>query len=191
MPRWLLIFLLALTACTADTDATRQPGVSLPDDYRSSFIHYARVDRPDGTARDLYISPNALPAYRRGAPLPYETTIIIEGYDAAVDDLGDYLRDEQGWYVKGAPFEALHVIQKRSDWTATDFESAARAGAWNFGSFEAISGQRFDESLTTCTNCHNSTPQNDFLYSRPLLDRYAQSGLVAYFYCNLRGRAVC
>lgn len=83
------------------------------------------------------------------------------------------------------------MIQKRSDWQESDFESSARAGAWNFGSFDAISGQRFDENLTTCANCHNGTPQTDFLYSRPLLDGYAQSGVVEYFYCNLRARAVC
>ncbi len=188
--------LLALSACATNptpppTQIDQQPGVNLPVNYQTEYVQYARVERSDGTVRDLYISPDALRNYRRGGSLPDYTTVVIEGYDAALDENGEFLRDEQGQFVKGEPFEALHVIQKRNDWTTTDFESAARTGNWNFGSFDRISGQNFDESLTACSNCHNGTPQTDFLYSRILLDQYAQSELVQYFYCNLRGRAVC
>ena len=192
----LAILALLLTACGVNNQNTPAPplytsGVPFPASYRDTFVHYARVDRPDGVTRDLYISPEAVAALQRGLPLPDETTIVIEAHHAALDANGDYLRDENGWLVKDAPFEMLHVIQKRSGWTDADFESAARAGSWNFGSYDPATGERFDESLTACFNCHNGTPQTDFVYSRRLLQRYASTDLMQYFYCNLRARAVC
>lgn len=187
--RWLLLSVILASCATVTTEIT-PPGVSLPADYQEIFIHYAQVERPDGTIRDLYISPNARNT-SRSSGLPQDTTIIIEGYYAAKDSAGAYLRDTDGHYLKGEPFEMLHVIQKRNNWADADFPGQTRAGDWNFGSFNATTGAPFEEDLLACFNCHNATPRTDFIYSRPLLNDYQQSDLLQYFYCELSGRVAC
>lgn len=167
-------------------------GMTYPADFRERFVQYATVERSDGTSRDLYIHPDALRRYSVGRALPEGTIIVIEGYHAlpGADGRG-YQTGADGRYQRGEPLEAVHVIEKRGGWRDTDFVSELRAGGWNFGTFDARSGQPFNENTISCFNCHNGTPQTDFLQSRALLDRYAVSGLVQYFYCDLPGRLGC
>lgn len=187
--------LAALTVCLLLTACAQAAplGVLLPENYRTEFAHFARVDRKDGTARDLYVSPGVLDAVRAGSPLPDGTRIVIEAYYAQVDANGAFMRDVNGWFVKGEPFEMVHVMEKRRTWTSADFLSDARVGngQWNFGSYRSDGGERFDEDLAACFNCHNATPQTDFIYTYSLLVAYARSGEAQYFYCDLAGRIAC
>src|SRR5690349_13134836 len=45
-------------------------GVTVPTNYRDTFIRYATVERVDGTIRDIYINPEALPHLDIGGALP-------------------------------------------------------------------------------------------------------------------------
>jgi hypothetical protein len=149
------------------------------------------VDRPDDTVRDIYINPAAVEELRRSRRLPDDTIIVVEGYHAQLDDNGDPLLDENGHYIKAEPMEMVHVGHKRSGWQANDFPSVARAGNWNFGSFEFGAGAPFDEDLAACANCHQARPQADFVYSaRRLLD-YSATDTTQYFFCNLARRVPC
>ena len=165
-------------------------GVTLPPNYRADYIHYATVQRPDGTIRDIYINPEGLKVAQQYI-FPEQTTIVIEGYYAARDDNGKFRLDENGHYIRGEYFEAVHVRQKRFDWLPGDFVSEARNGYWNYGSFETKTGQPFDESITACFNCHHASEQQDFLFTYPQLLRYTVSGEPQFFICNLTGRSAC
>ena len=193
--RILFALLLALTACATKPAPDKIGlGVLLPEDYRQTFIQYARVDREDQTIRELYIAPDALDLVRASRFLANGTVIVIEGYHALLDDAGEPVLDAEGHYVKGEPLEMVHVIEKRPDWTAADFTTEARttgAGDWNFGSYQFDSPEKFDEDLSACFNCHNSTQQTDFVYTYPLLLAYARTGEVQYFYCDISGRVAC
>lgn len=188
------ILIAILSACNAAPQIPRKfpvSGVPYPADYRTTFTHYATVERSDGKSRDLYINPEALRRYTFTRALPEGTIITIEGYNAATDENGDYLVDEHGYYVRDTPLEMVHVIEKRADWRNADFVSEVRAGRWNFGTFDFVSRQAFDEDTVACFNCHNGTPGTDFLQARDLLDRYAVSQLVQYLYCDLPDRLAC
>lgn len=187
---WLLLICIALAACAQ----TAEQGVRLPDNYRETFVHYATIDRADGKTRQLYIHPAALSRYRVGEPLPDGAIIVIEGYHAIRDDNGAFRYDANGQLLPNAdmPLEMVHIAEKRATWRETDFvDSALQIGGWNFGSYDYQSGQRFPEDLRACFNCHQAAPQDDFIYSRPLLDRYARSGETQYIYCDLPGRVAC
>ncbi len=175
----------------AANDIFPDSAVPYPADYQTAFIRYATIERPDATVRDLYINPEALEELRRGRPLPENTIIVIDGYDAEVDADGKPLIGPDGRYVKAAPFEMLHVAQRRSNWAEADFPSVVRTGRWNFGSFDTASGGRFDEDLAACFNCHQAMPQSDFLYAAEHLIAYVRSGDVQYEFCNLRRRVPC
>jgi hypothetical protein len=185
-----LIVALLLAACTKPAPA----GVLLPESYRTHYVQYARIDRVDATIRELYIHPDALEQVRSSRALVDGTVIVIEGYYAERDANGDPVLDDAGRFVKGAPIEKVHVIEKRPNWTAAEFPSDVRttgAGDWNFGSYQFDSPNRFDEDLNACFNCHNAAPETDFVYTYPLLVAFAHSGEVQYFYCDISGRVAC
>ncbi len=184
--------LAALAASSAATPTEpRLPGVQYPQNYRDTFVLYSTVQRPDGTIRDLYINPVGAEAARANRVLPASTVMVVEGYYALRNVDGDYITDADGHYVKGEPMPFVHVREKRTDWQDADFTSAARSGAWNFGSFDMDSGADYDESLNICFLCHNTAPQ-DFTYSiQQLRDYGSSSDDPIYFFCRTTGRTAC
>ncbi|MCY4023204.1 MAG: cytochrome P460 family protein [Anaerolineaceae bacterium] len=192
MRTWIILALLLLAACSAGEPGEQSyDGVSYPADYATTYTHYATVDRGDGTIRDLYISPRALQGLRSSGRLPHDSVLVIELWQAALDEQGEPLLDAAGRLRKGAMQDTLHVSHKRMDWDEEDFTSAARAGNWNFGSFDRASGAMIDENLTACFNCHQASSRSDFLYSAQELARFAMSDTTQYFYCELSRRSPC
>lgn len=192
MARW--GYVLALCLLMAGCAPPPTAGVVFPSEYRASFVHYATIARADGKTRQLYIDPSALSRYRAGGALPDGTVIVIEGHLALRDAAGALQYDSAGRLLsdEGKPLEMVHIAEKRAHWREEDFvDRALRIGGWNFGSYDYASGERFAEDLLACFNCHQAAPQDDFIYSRPLLDRYARSGDVQYIYCDLPGRVAC
>ncbi|MCY3944828.1 MAG: cytochrome P460 family protein [Anaerolineaceae bacterium] len=192
MRTWIILALLLLAACSAGEPGEQSyDGVSYPADYATTYTHYATVDRGDGTIRDLYISPRALQGLRSSGRLPHDSVLVIELWQAALDEQGEPLLDAAGRLRKGEMQDTLHVSHKRMDWDEEDFTSAARAGNWNFGSFDRSSGAMIDENLTACFNCHQASSRSDFLYSAQELARFAMSDTTQYFYCELSRRSPC
>ncbi len=185
------LFLLALRGSQSAGRSVQVPGVALLN-FPQDFVQYARVDRLDAMVRDLFISAEALAAARAGRPMPYGSTIAIVAYQAQRGADGVPLRDEQGHLVRGESPGIVHVAQKRGDWQAQDFPGGTVPlfDEWNFGSF-ALNGERHDEDLLACINCHNTTGREDPLWSNTLLRRFISSGEVQYFYCELSGRSPC
>jgi len=192
-----MVFTAAVAFPSAPSKASVSPtppysAVNFPSQYRTQFIQYATVQRPDGTIRNLYINPEAITFIKRGSAfLPDNTVIVIDGYYALKTSAHEYQFDGNGRYVNGDSFEMLHVIEKRDDWTPADFVGENRIGNWNFGSFDMATGGYFDENMSACFHCHNATSQTDFLYSASLLGRYLQTGEVQFFICDLPDRIAC
>jgi hypothetical protein len=173
------------------TLAPKYSAVKLPDDYRRWFHHYETIERVDGTIRDIYINPGMMRRIRPGGALPDNTVIVIEAYHAQRDAEGKWLRDKAGHFIKGEPFEMIHVMEKRPTWRPTDFPDTLRAGQWNFGSFDFRTHERFNESLNACFNCHNATDRSDFVHTYFEILDFITSGETQYRYCNLTGRIAC
>ncbi len=173
------------------TPAPKYSGVKLPSNYRADYVHYATIQRPDGTIRNVYINAEALIGIDQGYLLPNDTTIVIDGNYAKRDANGALIIDKNGHYTPGEPFDMIHVRQKRNYWLPSDFVSDVRNGNWNFGSFDTQSGAPYDESISACFNCHHASEQLDFLFTYPQLVRYAVTGETVYFICNLTGRSSC
>jgi hypothetical protein len=170
----------------------RYSGVKLPQDYQTAFVHYARVQRSDGTSRSIYINPEAIEAIKAGSRLlPEHTVIVIEGFYARKDGDGEYVLDDNGRYENGDAIEMLHVLEKRANWADVDFVSENRIGQWNFGSFNTATGDFFDENMSACFHCHNATEHTDFLYSVSLLGSYIQTGQTQFLLCDLPDRIAC
>lgn len=191
-----VLFLIALVFASnrsaesaAPTDYPDYSNVKYPQGYRTAFHIYATVQRPDGTIRDIYINDVGVQGLRTGG-IPSGTIIAIEGFNALVEENGKYVTDELGRYVKGSALPMIHVREKRANWAPTDFVSNARNGLWNSASFDFQSGELFEESLSACFHCHNTAP-DDFLYTLPLLQAYAETEQQQFLACTTTGRTAC
>jgi hypothetical protein len=162
-------------------------GVVYPADFESRFIHYATVQRPDGTIRDLFISPASISAFS----LPSSSVLVITNHYAKRDEDNQFVIDDLGRYIRDEAAPMIHVREKRADWLPEDFVSALRSGDWNFGSFDAATGEPFDESISACFNCHNASRQPEFLFSNDLLQAYRATGETQYLICEFTGRTEC
>jgi|GEM_PF-1412429 len=166
-------------------------GVTLPENYRTDYIHYATVERPDGIVRDIYINPESAANMRAGYAIPQDTTIVIEAFFAQRSSDGDIITDDAGHYVRDTPLEMIHVAQKRGDWAESDFVSNARNGDWNYGTFDYASSEHFEESVITCFTCHSPTQNTDFVYTYPDLTGYLRSNQLQQVFCDQTGRTPC
>lgn len=168
----------------------REP-MTLPDDYRSRFVHYATVDRIDGIIRYLYINPAALDAVRAGDALPDYTVVVIEAFAAKQDGDGQFVRTD-GRFVRGRLDPEIHVAEKRSTWLIEDLAASSRVGDWNFGAFDFESGTVMGEvPLSDCFSCHESANRREFVFSLALLRDYVETGEVQYRYCPAPDRIQC
>ena len=179
------------TSAAHETPLFPVSAVEYPANYRTDFLHYVTIDRPDAVVRDLYINSEAVAELRRTRRLPDDAIIVVEAWDAQVDANGDPLTDAAGHYLKDTPQAMVHVGHKRSDWGDSDFPGAARSGNWNFGSFDFETGAPFNEDLGACFNCHQAANNRDFVYSAAQLVDYAASDVRGYFFCELRRRTPC
>jgi hypothetical protein len=188
-----MVFIAATISPTPPqpSPAPRYSAVQLPADYKTRFVQYATVQRPDGTIRNLYINPEHIDDLRTSLMLPSGTVIVIEGYYALKNTKGDYLEDSTGRYVIGEPFAMIHVLEKRNKWIAADFVDDNRIGQWNFGSFDTATGDHYDENMSACFHCHSPTSRTDFLYSASLLRQYLRTDEIQYYFCDLPDRIAC
>lgn len=178
-------------ADAAPTSVFGISGVTLPENYRAEYVHYATVERPDGTVRDIYINPASVDSLRAGYELPKNTTIVIEAFFAQRGSDGEIISDDSGHYVRETPLEMIHVAQKREDWAESDFVSNARNGDWNYGSFDYTTGERFEESINACFNCHNPMQNTDFVYTYSDLSGYLSTRQLQQVFCDQTGRTPC
>lgn len=164
--------------------------MTLPADYRDSFIQYATVDRPDGLTRTLFISPESFAALQSGAPLPNGTRIIIEAFEGTPG--------ETGRLVAGDMLPFIHMAEKRKSWRLDELHTSAKVGDWNFASFESDTRVPADpntpgENLNDCFTCHDSSasPTRDFIFTRRNIDLFASTKTPQYIVCNQPDRIPC
>lgn len=171
----------------------RTGAMTLPENYKTDFIHYMTVDRIDNTVRKLYIHPLALERIRRNEPLPEGTQLIIEAFEAARDENGKLLHDDNGRLIAGEMIANVHMMEKRTTWQRDDLATAGTDVNWNFASFAADTGLMTDENRNDCFTCHDANAfQRDFAISRRIIDAFILSGgEQRYLYCPREGRASC
>ncbi len=117
--------------------------VQFPENYKNG-VHYATVNR-GGVREELYSSPEAIAAAKRGDPFPDGTFIMME----------DYRGDQLHQYV---------VMEKRKGWGEAYSESA-RAGDWEFREFAPDRSPNMSENGQRCMSCHQSEADQDFVFT--------------------------
>lgn len=176
-------------AAAPTVSATYAPGrepIELPLDYRDSLVHYATIDRIDGTSRDLYISPQAIDAINNGLSVPERTLVLIEAFETSSE------KGANGHLLRAAADPEVHVAEARSTWQIADLAATSRVGDWNFGAFDGRDGSVVTETgLNDCFSCHEGASTRNFLFSEPLIEAFIETGEVQYVFCRRSGRSRC
>jgi hypothetical protein len=190
---WARAVLLLVLALGRPVSAQAPPVVAYPEQYKTSLVKYAVVDRSDGSSRDLYASPGAIEALRRDPrlrELPVGVVLAIDVYSAKLlgRDPGSrepvFEATPQGQLVRSTDERTLHLMQK----TQPGFGSQT----WTFGGFDPLTATPLKLQLPgDCLLCHQAALVSDMAFSLSLLKRFAASGQVQYSFCPRPGRQSC
>jgi len=157
---------IAAMAASAVAVQVRAGGdkVTFPENFAKGVM-YTTVDRADNKQyRELFVTPAAIEAAKKGEPLPSGTIITIVQYKAQLDAQGNPAKDANGRFVKG-DLIGYGVMEKRTGWGA-EYPPEVRNGEWEYQAFTAEKKVNEKANLTGCFQCHKPLPSGqDFVFS--------------------------
>jgi hypothetical protein len=138
--------------------------VKFPESYATGVL-YTTVDRADNKQyRELYTTPAAVAAAKKGEPLPSGTVLTLVQYAAKLDAQGNPEKDANGRFIKGNLI-AYTVMEKRTGW-GKEYPDNVRNGEWEYQAFKADKTPNTAANLTGCFNCHKPLDaRQDFVFS--------------------------
>ncbi len=160
----------ALGAATGTIVAAQQAQVRMtgekivfPEDYAKGTL-YATLDRPDTKQyRELWSTPAAVDAVRKGEPIPSGTVLTLVQFKAEVDAQNNPMKDANGRYRKG-DLLAYTVMEKRTGW-GTEYPDDIRNGEWEYQVFGPDRKPNIKANLRGCFACHKPHAAQDFVIS--------------------------
>jgi plastocyanin len=137
--------------------------VNFPDSYAKGVL-YAVVDRYDNKQyRELWSTPAAVEAARKGEPIPSGTVLTLVQYKAELDEKGNPKKDANGRFIKGE-LVAYTVMEKRAGWGA-EYAPDIRNGEWEYRAFGPDKSVNTKANLRGCFACHKPHEGQDFVIS--------------------------
>ena len=137
--------------------------VAFPENYDKGVM-YTTVDRADNKQyRELFTTPEAIEAAKKGEPLPSGTVLTLVQYRAQLDEQGNPKKDSNGRFMKG-DLLAYTVMEKRAGWGA-EYPENIRNGEWEYQAFTAERKVNDKANLTACFQCHKPLDKQDFVFS--------------------------
>ena len=137
--------------------------ISFPEDYAKGVM-YGTVDRHDNMQyRELWSTPAAVDAMRKGEPIPSGTVLTLVQFKAQPGADGKPAKDANGRFIKG-DLVAYTVMEKRSGW-GTEYPDDIRNGEWEYQVFGPDKAVNAKANLTACFQCHKPHAGQDFVIS--------------------------
>ena len=138
--------------------------VVFPEGFDKGVL-YTTVDRADiKQFRELYTSPAAVDAAKKGQPLPDGTVITLVQYRAKLAADGNPEKDANGRFIK-TDVAGYTVMEKRKGW-GTEYPDDIRNGDWEYQAFTPAKQANANAKLDTCFKCHKPLPAaQDFVFS--------------------------
>lgn len=160
--------LAAITcACAVSFAISARAGgdkVAFPESYAKGVL-YTTLDRADNKQhRELYVSPEAIAAAKKGEALPSGTVITLIQFAAKLDEQGNPVKDANGRFVKDKLL-AYNVMEKRTGWGA-EYPDTMRNGEWEYQAFRPDKSVNAAAKVEACFNCHKPLGTKvDYLFS--------------------------
>jgi cytochrome c len=152
---------------------TSDGAISLPKDYRESFVHLGTwavakdKDKPIFEMHNVYAKPETIQAYRRDGKFPDGAVLVkeITNADAAKLTTGDssWSTDLKVWFVmikdSKSRFPGNHLWGDGWGWALFKADDPTKNVATDF--------------KTDCITCHIPAKQDDWVYTRgyPILKK--------------------
>ncbi len=141
--------------------------VQFPADYRTRFVHYNSIERPDrnpAVVRFMYANPEAVAAARSGQPAPDGTVLVMEDRKVKLDPAGRPERGADGRFLVTDEVAGLFVQQKKAGWGVA-YPAAKRNGEWEYSSFNLDGTPRANLSVEGCFTCHLYRKDRDYTFT--------------------------
>jgi len=159
-----ILWLLAAFVSTAALAGPEK--IKYPSDYLKGVL-YQTLDRPDVKQyRELYATPAAIDAVRKGKPIPAGTVLTLVQWSVEQDADGTPRKDSNGRFIK-KEIIAHTVMEKQAGWGADYPADWPRNGEWEYAAFTA-DGQpnpKANANNKACFTCHLPHAKQDFVIS--------------------------
>jgi plastocyanin len=140
--------------------------IKFPSDYLKGTL-YQTLDRPDTKQyRELYATPAAVEAVRKGQPIPHGTVLTLVQWSVEQDANGVPLKDSNGRFIKKEVI-AHTVMEKQRGWGADYPSDWPRNGEWEYAVFTADGrpNEKGNANNKACFTCHLPHAKQDFVIS--------------------------
>ncbi|NGO54866.1 cytochrome P460 family protein [Allomesorhizobium camelthorni] len=168
MRRQLIVALAAGAAVAVAAPLFATPDrVKLPEAYKTDFVLYNHVDRPDRKrVRFMYVNPEAHAIAEPGKVLPEGTVLVMEDHEAAVSADGNLVLDKDGRLAPTDALTGLFVMEKRAGFgAANDLPPEKDNGDWDYAAYKADGSPNTEAKLENCFACHMSRSGRDFTFT--------------------------
>ena len=141
-----------------------QSRISFPADYKTRFTKYLTMNFPDDKqVRFFYASPVAIKAAAADAPLPGGSMIVVEVFNAKLDEKEDPVKDSDGFFAPDK-IAGYATMEKESGWGAA-IPEMLRNDDWNYAPFTPDKVQRSGFNQAVCLACHKPLPKDNHLFT--------------------------
>jgi plastocyanin len=159
--------LVVLSCVFASTAAFAGPEkIKFPSDYLKGTL-YQTLDRPDNKQyRELYATPAAIEAVRKGQPIPYGSVLTLVQWSVQQDDKGNPIKDSNGRFIK-KDIIGHTVMEKQRGWGADYPSDWPRNGEWEYAVFtpDGQPNPKGNANNKACFTCHLPHAKQDFVIS--------------------------
>ena len=141
-----------------------QARISLPADYKTRFTRYLTMNFPDDKqVRFFYASPAAMKAAAADAPLPGGSMIVVEVFNAKLDEKENPVKGSDGFFTPDK-IAGYATMEKEAGWGA-EIPEMLRNDDWNYAPFTADKVQRSGFNQAVCLACHKPLPKDNHLFT--------------------------
>jgi len=147
--------------------------VEFPQGYQDDFVHYGtqnRVDRQQVV--ELYANDTALKSAKDGAPLDNGAIVVMDVYQAKLDDNEEPVTGSDGFFEPGE-LAFIAVMEKGEGW-GEEYPEEIRNDGWEYAGFDPKTKALIERDYTGCFECHK--PQADAAYMFTFDALKAQAG---------------
>jgi hypothetical protein len=137
--------------------------IAFPDNYAAGVMYYPFDHAASKTYREIFVTPAAIAALKKGEPVPTGTVIVTVIYKAKLGADGNPEKDANGRFIK-TDLSGYAVMEKHTGWGA-EYPPEKRNGEWEYQVFTAEKKVNDKANLNACFECHKPHADTDYLFT--------------------------
>ena len=138
--------------------------VSLPGNYKESFVEYLSLDRVQNHDQFIRLFANdaAMAEKNTKGEFPNGSVLVAEVYSVQKNEDGTVKKSVLNRRIKDKLL-LIAIMEKQANFAKTG-TSKINTGNWDFGAYKP-NGKAAPKDLDTCRACHAPLLESDFVFS--------------------------